>query len=290
VRQGRIPDSEEDRTTTLGRQRRRPRLRHRHPRRATTPLPRHPRTDHHHKRHDHRPPQPTRLPTRTPPSQPPHQHPHPMVGKPHLFGLMAFLGSMFAAAWIDESVPDRNISTADIRSIPVPPSDQDWRKLSSVGEQLLYAPFTELGELLHQLDEIVWSSMKIDHQLREIIMERFANFTDPGGIIRNPSTRTKGVHRDTPSFTSRNTFGATRDVRSDEIQVVIPGLTEEEGLWIRPPGRMSGWMLQPGSTFAAQVPESERFDDVTFAYQKNSWLDDQELESRVRALQSSDQS
>lgn len=130
--------------------------------------------------------------------------------------------------------------------------------------------------------------MKVDSRLRLIITERFAGFTDPAGIIRHPSAKTGVAHRDVRNSTSRNTFGATRDVRSDEAQVVIHGLTEETGLWVRPPGRMSGWMLQPGSTFVAQVPESELLDEATFAYQKNSWLGDDELESRVRALQDSD--
>lgn len=206
----------------------------------------------------------------------------------HLFGLMAFLGSTFAAAWIDESVLDRNISTADIRSIPVPQSDEDWRDLSSIGDRIFSAPSSERRRLLDELEEVVWSSMKIDSRLRLIITERFAGFTDPAGVIRHPLTGTGVAHRDVRSSTSRNTFGATRDVRSDEAQVVIPGLTEETGLWVRPPGRMSGWMLQPGSTFVAQVPESELLDEATFAYQKNSWLGDDELESRVRALQDSD--
>ncbi len=206
----------------------------------------------------------------------------------HLFGLMAFLGSTFAAAWIDESVLDRNISTADIRSIPVPQSDDDWRDLASIGERLFSAPLIERRRLLDELEKIVWSGMKIEPQLRLIITERFAGFADPAGIIRHPSTSTGVAHREVRGSSGRNTFGATRDVRSDEAQVVIPGLTEDAGLWVRPPGRMSGWMLQPGSTFVAQVPESELLNDATFAYQKNSWLDDDELESRVRALQGSD--
>ncbi|MGH8625625.1 MAG: N-6 DNA methylase [Gammaproteobacteria bacterium] len=207
----------------------------------------------------------------------------------YLFGLMAFLGSTFAAAWIDESVPDRNISTADIRSMPIPQADEDWRELSSIGERLFSAALIERDVLVYQLEEVVWSSMKIDSRLRAIITERFAGFADPDGIIRH-SIRTRVASRDVPSSASRNTFGATRDVRADEVQVVIPGLTEESGIWIRPPGRMSGWMLQRGSTFAAQVPESELLDETTFAYQQNSWLDDHELEARVRALQSTDQS
>ena len=39
--------------------------------------------DHHHRRHDHRPPRPPRLHPRPPPSRPPHRHPRPLVGQPH---------------------------------------------------------------------------------------------------------------------------------------------------------------------------------------------------------------
>ena len=58
------------------------RLHHRHPRHRATPLPRNPRPDHHHRRDNHRPPQPARLLTRPAPSRPPRHH-RPLVGQPH---------------------------------------------------------------------------------------------------------------------------------------------------------------------------------------------------------------
>src|SRR5262249_38283629 len=59
------------------------RLRHGDPRHPATPLPRHPRRDHHPRRHDHHPTQPPRLLTRPTPSRPPHRHHRPLVGQPH---------------------------------------------------------------------------------------------------------------------------------------------------------------------------------------------------------------
>jgi hypothetical protein len=78
--------------------------------------------------------------------------------------------------------------------------------------------------------------MKIGSRLQLIITERFAGFADPAGIIRYPSSSTGVTRTEVRGSTNRNTFGVTRDVRSDEAQVVIPGLTEEAGLWVRPAG------------------------------------------------------
>jgi hypothetical protein len=48
-------------------------------------------------------------------------------------------------------------------------------------------------------------------------------------------------------------------------------------------------MLEPGSTFAAEVSSSAGLGDASFWYESNSWLSDDELEARVQALQISEQ-
>jgi hypothetical protein len=207
--------------------------------------------------------------------------------RPQLVGLMAFLASTFVAGWIDESVPDRNISTKNIREIPVPPSPIDWLRLGSIGRRLLREPPDQKrADLLEELDAVVWQSLRIETLTRESVERRFAGFLAPDGVVRYaPSIGTTERRAATPTRRGQSTFGATRNVRPQEAQIVVVGITDEEGSWMRPPPAMSGWMLRAGSTFNAELSADEPdINEAHFSYQAMSWLDDEELESQIHAL------
>ncbi len=207
-----------------------------------------------------------------------------------LYGLMAFLGSTFASAWVDELVPDRNISTGDFRAMPVPSNEASWRELTRLGEMILGSEGPNRMALVARLDDLVWSYMGVDHEVRSTVISRFAGFRDPSGFVRYPAeTAPSAGAIGALGRARRTTFGATLDVRNGEVQLAIPGISDEDGVWTRPPARINGWMLEPGSTFAAEVSSSAGLGDASFWYESNSWLSDDELEARVQALQISEQ-
>lgn len=203
-----------------------------------------------------------------------------------LYGIMAFLGSGFASAWIDETVPDRNISTADIRAIPVPRLEEDWIRLSDLGRRLADAEFDARRDLIRELDGLVFTAMRVDRSTADQVRQRLSGFLAPEHVKRyEHRTRATGLEEATQAV--RTTFGATRESAGGEVNLFIPGLTEEPGEWVRPPVRMTGWMLQPGATFSVHLSEAEELDEAVFSYQSESWLSDDELVEEVRSMQES---
>lgn len=202
----------------------------------------------------------------------------------YLHGLMAFLGSGFASAWVDETVPDRNISTADIKAIPAPWLDEHWASLSELGQKLVNAKHERRSELVRDLESLVWDIMRVDQETIVQVERRLSGFLAPEQSARY--NRRNGIARAEVAVQRvRTTFGGTRDASRDEVNLFIPGVTEEPGEWVRPPVGMTGWMLQPGATFSAHVSEAEELDEATFSYQSGSWLTDYELVEELRRLQ-----
>ncbi|MGD9526848.1 MAG: N-6 DNA methylase [Dehalococcoidia bacterium] len=205
-----------------------------------------------------------------------------------LLGLTLFLASTFASAWIDETVPDRNISTSDIRSIPVPLAAQDWDDLALMGQRLLSVVNTRgRNDLLRAADDLIWRRSSVTDEVRQVIESRFRGFLAPDGVIRYPrSVKLEfGLDEDAPTpALARDTFGATLAVRDGEARIAIAGVTGEEGIWTQPPDGISGWMLRPGTTFNAELPTSDAIMNGKFSYQIGSWLADDELEAHAFGL------
>jgi hypothetical protein len=207
----------------------------------------------------------------------------------HLLGLTAFLASTFAAAWIDETVPDRNIATADIRAIPVPSDPAVWDTLDELGARLVSIENRRRRHsILDEVDDLLWRTFAISAEVRQRVERRFSGYRMPDRVIRFAGdtlfSLTSQIDDARSESETHDTFGATLDARPGEAQLVIAGLTSESGTWTAPPSGINGWMLRPGTTFNVEIPSSGGLAEAKFSYQSESWLNDEELERRASAL------
>lgn len=210
----------------------------------------------------------------------------------NLLGLAAFLASTFASAWIDETVPDRNISTSDVRSIPITTDPDVWVRLNDLGARLTSTEGKRRRHsLLRELDDLVWSCLGVPAETQSNVVRRFQGFPAPDGVVRHPPSDLLAFALDEPETSDeekRETFGATLAARAGEVCISIAGVTDEEGDWTKPPSGISGWMARPGSTFNAELPVDGDITKAEFVYQIDSWLDDEELEEAAFGLSDSD--
>lgn len=194
--------------------------------------------------------------------------------------LMAFLGSGFASAWIDETVTDRNVSASDVRGIPVPVGVDWWRLLETVGLRLL-----EGGPqvpLLRDLEAVVWKAMDIDSWARGQVEARLSRFTPPDGGMRYESLRAGGKVAPGYEADEYETYGACHDVRNGEVLIEFPGFPAS---WVQVPSGMTGWMTQMGSNFRLLTRGPQGLASAEFLYQPGSWLSLQDIEALVADLQ-----
>jgi hypothetical protein len=189
-------------------------------------------------------------------------------------GLMALLGSGFASAWIDEIVPDRNISTADLRSIPVPTSLRAWRQLGQIGQKLLNAqPLSPL--LLKQLEDVIWKIMNVPADIAAAVAGRLAGFPAPEGAPRYIQSGIAATPGD--QVEQLSTYGVLIEHRAYQVKVVAAGLTSAEGDWVRTPHQLTGWMLRPGATFVIEGTQDADLFDASLHYHRFDWMADEEL-------------
>lgn len=188
-----------------------------------------------------------------------------------LWGLFALMSSAFASLWIDETVSDRNISTADIRHIPAPTSEAAWARLASIGRSL--GPSTA-PQVLRELDAVVFSEMEIPARLVDDLLARLAGFNGPEGAVRYDRG---DVPAESMTGRQRRRFGSTISIDGSIVVISAPGVTPESGEPTRMPLRMSGWMARAGATYGITIARGQGLRDAEYNYQPASWVPDTDL-------------
>jgi hypothetical protein len=193
----------------------------------------------------------------------------------HIFGLLAFFGSAFASAWIDEHVSDRNISTADIHSMPAPPEDSAWKDLAEFGRKLHSSD--NVADVGPSLDEHVWRLMGVPESVAAEVVDTLRGFNAPEGVARYRRDEVLPAPADPVDGRRRRRFGSTLEIEDGKLLIRIPGVTSELGDWCRPPLGMTGWMARPGATYSVLIQSGESLWDAQFVYQSAAWLNEEEL-------------
>jgi hypothetical protein len=190
-----------------------------------------------------------------------------------VYGLMAFLGSMFASAWIDEHVADRNISTSDVLGIPIPTDAAVWEKLASLGRRLYESSKSSRSDIIRILDNEVWQAFAVSPSIRESVEERFSGFAAPEG---GPRVSVE-ANEDSALGKVRRRFGAVERVKDGQLLLRVPGVTYDDGSWISPPKTFLGWLAREGRTFGVRVADGSGIECAKFQYHSRSWLTSEEL-------------
>jgi hypothetical protein len=197
-----------------------------------------------------------------------------------LLGLLAVLGSAFVASWIDESVSDRNISTADLSRLPVPEDIVDPDLVRFGG--LLHKGFTD-PTLGRELDALMWRLMKVPEDVVEHVERRLSGFNAPEGRPRYGSLENARVPTgEETNLRRRKRWGVTRLDESRGVILDIPGAGEYQIRSAAIPPEMTGWMLRPDSSFSVLIAPGEGIQTAKFRYQDRSWMSDDEVNVATR--------
>ncbi|MFY1674639.1 N-6 DNA methylase [Plantactinospora sp. WMMB334] len=194
----------------------------------------------------------------------------------YLFGLMAFLSSAFASCWIDERAVERNISTADVLSIPSPSRQSDWAALAELGRKGFRAASDSrtLGSITRDIDELVWESLDVSSAVQAILKHRLSDFVAPEGGYRY---RRPTAPAPSNSGEPRSRFGVVHEVSDQRMLIEIIGITSSEGVWIDPPPSLPAALCRPGATFDVLIPDGASLADGQYFYQPESWVDAETL-------------
>lgn len=205
--------------------------------------------------------------------------PHDFADDDSLYGLLAVLGSAFAATWIDESVSGRNISTRHLSQLPIPDDIRD-PTLVRLGQELHAGnDRTATGR---DLDSLMWQLMGVPEAVAHQAEARLAGFNAPEGVPRYSAEEAGGAPSATRGIRRRRRWGVARQDADGAVVLDIPGVTTgEQSVSVVPPA-MPGWMLRPGATFGVFIDPEGSLDDALFAYQAKSWMTEEELESATR--------
>ncbi|MEU8208653.1 N-6 DNA methylase [Micromonospora sp. NPDC049044] len=195
----------------------------------------------------------------------------------HLFGLTAFLASAFASCWIDERAVERNISTADVLSIPSPSRRLDWVALAELGREgiRVAAEPDALGEVARAIDELVWRTLDVPSEVQTRLVNRLSDFVAPEGVHRYANSATTAGLRNRGKPRSR--FGIVLEVAEQRMLIEVIGVTSSEGVWVEPPPGLPAALCRPGATFDVLIPDGASPEDGQYFYQPESWVDAETL-------------
>jgi SAM-dependent methyltransferase len=201
-----------------------------------------------------------------------------------LYGLLAFLGSGFASAWVDERALERNISTRDARSIPAPPSGVIRGRLAEIGQELHESAdslHSKYG-LLQELEQTVWEVMGVPDPLRLKLQLRLSTAHAPEKEWRyqwraenNPSAEGGRL---------RVRYGSVLAAHENAVLLDVPGVTSSEGEWAEPPSGMPGSLCRPGETFDVRIRDGAPLSSGRYTHQNASWMSSEDMFTRVQAV------
>lgn len=187
-----------------------------------------------------------------------------------LEAVLAILGSIFASAWVDERAPGRNISVDILRDLPIPDT-ASWPELHRLGQSILTTRGDDLRSLLREVDAAVARSLDLADSVTNSLERRFSFFEAPEGGRRYENADVTPEDRDDGVWA----YGTVLDVKRDSVCVWVPGVTNDEGEWVRAPSRAPGWACRVGATFSLVGP----MDDVAgsrWVFQEYSYFENDE--------------
>jgi N-6 DNA Methylase len=198
--------------------------------------------------------------------------PHDQDDDDLLHALLTIVGSGFASAFAASFGGDRNISAQVLRTMPIPEDRATLRRLARLGRKatsLAHSP-TLLNRHLTAVETVVWDAYGVSEADRELAGSRFAGHPAPEGAARYAESALPEAPRTSPF----RRVGAVLDVCDNQLRIWVNGLTPDDGVLIRIPARMPGWLLRPGATF--DVTGVETATDLNcgrFTFQPMSWRD-----------------
>src|SRR6266568_1378888 len=145
-----------------------------------------------------------------------------------LYGLLAILGSAFAAAWVGSYETKLAIDARLIRELPVPSSGSAWAELAKAGRRMVDAASSPrlLAVRARELDDAVLRAYELPERVRRSIASHFAGFLAPEGNVRYPEPRASTL----VEATGVRTFGAVLGVEPrGRLRLWVPGFTSDNG-------------------------------------------------------------
>lgn len=197
-----------------------------------------------------------------------------------LYGLLAFLGSGFASAWIDEAATTRNIAPRLVASIPAP-DPLELRELSKLGRKLTRAGAN--ADVIQELEVRTWEWVAAPSSVHRQVLERLNEAPAPEGRYRYKVLEFQVDRVEKTKSTLR--AGAVVEFEGDLIRLVIPGLTSEAGDLVPLPALMPAALLRPGSAFVV-VDSGQPIADMPFLFDESAYLSDTDVEEEIAAATS----
>ncbi|MFE4691683.1 N-6 DNA methylase [Streptomyces sp. NPDC056749] len=200
-----------------------------------------------------------------------------------LYGLLAFLGSGFASAWVDERALERNISTTDARTIPAPSPDVIRGRLAEIGQELHDSAdslHSKYG-LLQELEQTVWEVMNVPEALRLKLQGRLSAAPAPDKEWRYQWRADSDISAEGGRLRVR--YGSVLATSENAVLLDVPGVTSSEGEWVEPPSGMPGSLCRPGETFDVRIRDNAPLASGKYTHQNASWMSSEDMFTRVQA-------
>jgi hypothetical protein len=198
--------------------------------------------------------------------------PHDQDDDDLLHAVLTIIGSGFASAFAASFGGDRNIPAQVLRTMPIPEDRATLRRLASLGRKatsLAHNPAL-LNRHLTAVEEVVWDAYGVSEADRELAASRFAGHPAPEGARRYPEPALPEAPRTSPF----RRVGAVLNVCDGKLRIWVNGLTPDDGVVMRLPARMPGWLLRPGATFdVVGVETAADLSRGRFTFQPMSWRD-----------------
>ena len=132
----------------------------------------------------------------------------------------------------------------------------------------------------------MFDSYEVSAELRSWVGERLAGVRAGDGSVRYASTLAND-RRHPAAGSGLRRSGYVTAIDGNEIRIVIPGVTDDEGDAVPFPSGMPGWLCRVGATFDV-VGADDSLEEAIYRYQAASFLDDEdELLAAARQLQDS---
>jgi hypothetical protein len=190
-----------------------------------------------------------------------------------LYAIMAYLGSGFCNALIDETVAVRYISRKAIESLPAPPI-AIMSELAAFGRIASSAPdkATQATALL-AVEALVWRWLRLPAGLLAAVQAALAGAAAPEGRLRYElltSTMGDGPRRASEELPAERA-AAVIAVEADRVRIAVTGRTPEDGEWSALPYQLPGALLDEGATLIA-LDDGSPLAWLDYRFEPNSHL------------------
>lgn len=190
-----------------------------------------------------------------------------------LFSILAVVGSGLASCWVDEREPGRNISPTTIQSLPFPVTPDSVLELAKAGRQMAQAASSGNSSSLQaaalSLEETITVVYGLTEDIVQVVSRSLENQPAPEGVIRYPA------HLHGPAVSRRGfeapAFGHVLEADEHGLRVWVSGVTDDEGIRIKPPLRAPGWLCQAGVDFQVSGDLKDLM-SARFSLHKFDWL------------------